>query len=350
MTPGFTTSTFSFKEQSSNETIPLSDWLSCPKLGPFLERFLPGGPRSEAARCACLVGVACLQQYEAGTEGVEVTLETLLELASGLSTPSRFGLRNHRSYSAAIHQTDALAEEARIPMSARSVSPHQQAIPSSPSQANRWRYSGGSRGSLGSQASLERSKRVGSSTFAQRPPSPGHATKSQVIESAAATAAAAVAAAAAAAAQAAVSTSREVVHTSFSAPPPANSVNFSQSSLSMHGIHHMNSAVAVTSLPPQHPHPQQPPQLPHTHTPIGVGTAISWPSSAATPAPGTYVGPVYLRRPGVAAGGAAAAIPATPRQTLRSPLPAQVAPTRIAVCSPAPFTPRVVQTFVAAKC
>lgn len=66
--------------------VHLADWLSCALLGGFLRRFQTGPARAEAARCACLVGVVCLERWSADGEasGLQWALEDLLELAAGL--------------------------------------------------------------------------------------------------------------------------------------------------------------------------------------------------------------------------------------------------------------------------
>jgi len=93
--------------------VHLSDWLSCALLGGFLCRFPTGPARAEAARCACLVGVVCLERWSAEGEatGMQWTLEDLLELAAGLV--SGLDLSNLTTGSKPCEASSSCAAQAR---------------------------------------------------------------------------------------------------------------------------------------------------------------------------------------------------------------------------------------------
>lgn len=98
---------------TASDKIQLADWLSCAVLGGFLGRFAAGPARAEAARCACLVGVVCLERWSAEGEatGAYWTLEDLLELAAGLV--SGVDSANRRIVTKASLTSSSCAERAR---------------------------------------------------------------------------------------------------------------------------------------------------------------------------------------------------------------------------------------------
>eukprot|EP00931_Biecheleriopsis_adriatica_P027383 TRINITY_DN16487_c0_g1_i1.p1 TRINITY_DN16487_c0_g1~~TRINITY_DN16487_c0_g1_i1.p1 ORF type:complete len:494 (-),score=89.71 TRINITY_DN16487_c0_g1_i1:3-1484(-) len=62
--------------------IHLSDWLSCEVMGPFLRQF-PHKHQVEAARCACRIGVHCMQEWWVNQKSW--SLEDLLEIAAAIN-------------------------------------------------------------------------------------------------------------------------------------------------------------------------------------------------------------------------------------------------------------------------
>lgn len=129
----------------------LADWLSCALLGNFLRRFSTGPARAEAARCACLVGVVCLERWSAEGQatGMNWTLEDLLELAAGLvSGVDISGVGLGTSAGSQIKRQTSYAAQARQALegSHRSLNGHsiaEQPQPSLPED-----QCGGSRGEV----------------------------------------------------------------------------------------------------------------------------------------------------------------------------------------------------------
>lgn len=102
--------------EDSEGVVRISDWTSCNVIGGFLRRFSEGAAQAEAARCACLVGVACLERLLADGEATgscrEWSLEDLLELASRLISEGDNGGSFLGSVCAGSSTRDALLPEA----------------------------------------------------------------------------------------------------------------------------------------------------------------------------------------------------------------------------------------------